>query len=220
VTLDEWVRHYEEVSCSIDSDDYFGTMMASTWSHLKQRMPDGSKAPAVKFTPRADVDLLEKQLKKSIYEKTPPNTNTTRTAELAFKALDTDSSGGVNLDEFIKALERFGMHVSGMRPGVGGLPKETVQALFNKYDTDGSGAISYKEFTVSLFAEENAGLQDAAPPKSLTGKTCYKDNEWLKGSTGIFDGIFGGGGGQTNKLRPPSGPGIGGNFNRRIGQMG
>ena len=86
VTLDEWVRHYEEVSCSIDNDDYFGTMMASTWSHLKQRMPDGSKAcparrclvephadfrspsqaPAVKFTPRADVDLLEKQLKKSI----------------------------------------------------------------------------------------------------------------------------------------------------------
>merc|ERR1719198_2803734 len=23
VTLDEWIRHYEEVSCSIDSDDYF-----------------------------------------------------------------------------------------------------------------------------------------------------------------------------------------------------
>ena len=45
-------------------------------------------------------------------EKTPPNTNTRRTAELAFKALDTDGSGGVNLDEFIKALERFGMHVS------------------------------------------------------------------------------------------------------------
>ena len=43
VSLDEWVRHYEEVSCSIDNDDYFGTMMASTWSHLKQRMPDGSK---------------------------------------------------------------------------------------------------------------------------------------------------------------------------------
>ena len=43
VTLDEWMRHYEEVSCSIDHDDYFGTMMASTWAHLKQKMPDGSK---------------------------------------------------------------------------------------------------------------------------------------------------------------------------------
>ncbi len=104
-------------------------------------------------------------------EKTPPNTNTRRTAELAFKALDTDGSGGVNLDEFIKALERFGMHVcahgppcsrreltrqvmheanrspqavfaqvAGMRQGLGGLPRDTVQALFNKYDADGSGA--------------------------------------------------------------------------------
>lgn len=95
----------------------------------------------VKYTPRSDVDLLEKKLKKSICacssfplemrkpqltsnqlcrtvhplladEKTPPNTNMKRTAELAFRALDTDGSGGVNLDEFIKALERFGMHVS------------------------------------------------------------------------------------------------------------
>jgi len=91
VTLDEWVRHYEEVSVSIDSDDYFGQMMTTTWSHLKQKMPDGSKVhgglvwtqskatslsssgslcllqvPALKFTPRADVDLLEKQLRKSI----------------------------------------------------------------------------------------------------------------------------------------------------------
>ena len=132
VTLDEWIRYYEEVSCSIDSDDYFGTMLAGTWAHLKQKMPDGSKVPAVKFTPRADVDLLEKQLRKSIYEKTPPNTNSKRTAELAFKSLDTNNSGGVDIDEFIKALERFGMHVTGMRKGVGGLPKETVQALFNK----------------------------------------------------------------------------------------
>lgn len=68
-----------------------------------------------------------------------------------------------------------------------------MQALFNKYDTDGSGAISYKEFVVALFADEYKSTQDAAPPKSLTGKTCYKDNEWLKGSNGIFDGIFGGG---------------------------
>ena len=78
--------------------------------------------------------------------KTPPNTNQRRTAELAFKSLDSDGSGGVSVDEFIKALERFGMHVQGMRPGVGGLPKDTVQALFNKYDTDGSGTCLPSDF--------------------------------------------------------------------------
>ena len=45
MTLDEWIRHYEEVSASIDSDDYFGVMIAQTWAHLKQKMPDGSKVP-------------------------------------------------------------------------------------------------------------------------------------------------------------------------------
>lgn len=144
VTLDEWIRYYEEVSCSIDSDDYFGTMLAGTWSHLKQKLPDGSKVPAVKFTPNRDVELLEKKLKESIYAKTPPNTNSKRTAELAFKALDTNGSGDVDIDEFIKALERFGMHVSGVRQGVGGLPRDVVQALFDKYDADGSGNLSYK----------------------------------------------------------------------------
>jgi hypothetical protein len=59
------------------------------------------------------------------------------------------------------------------------------------------GALSYKEFTTALFADEDKGSQDAPPPKSLTGTTCYKDNEWLKGSNGIFDGIFGGGGDRT-----------------------
>ena len=49
VTLDEWFRHYEEVSCSIDTDDYFGQMMTSTWSHLKQKMPDGSKVTIPPF---------------------------------------------------------------------------------------------------------------------------------------------------------------------------
>ena len=58
---------------------------------------------------------------------------------------------------------------------------------------DSAGNISYKEFSAALFSEEDAGSQDSAPPKSLTGKTCYKDNAWLKGSNGIFDGIFGGG---------------------------
>jgi hypothetical protein len=221
VTLEEWIKYYEEVSCSIDTDDYFGSMMTTTWSHLKQKNPDGSSAPAIKFTPRADVDLLEKQLRKSIYTKTPPNTNTRRTAELAFKSLDNDGSGGVTLEEFIKALERFGMHVAGVRPGVGGLPKATVAALFAKYDADGSGSISYKEFTEALFASEEPLAQPSKEGhKSLTGKTCYKDNEWLKGSNGIFDGIFGGGGDKSDRLRPPEGPGIGGNFNRRIGQLG
>ena len=35
VTLDEWIGYYEEVSSSIDTDDYFGAMIVSTWRCLK-----------------------------------------------------------------------------------------------------------------------------------------------------------------------------------------
>ena len=86
-----------------------------------------------------------------------------------------------------------------------------------------AGNISYKEFTDALYVNEEPKAQESKDGGggSLTGKTCYKDNEWLKGSNGIFDGIFGGGGDKSDRLRPPTdGRGIGGNFQRRIGQMG
>ena len=31
VTFDEFCEYYEGVSCSVDSDDYFGTMMKNAW---------------------------------------------------------------------------------------------------------------------------------------------------------------------------------------------
>ena len=34
-TQDEWLQYYEAISCSIDSDDYFGAMIVSTWRCLK-----------------------------------------------------------------------------------------------------------------------------------------------------------------------------------------
>lgn len=71
--------------------------------------------------------------------------NTKRAVERSFGDFDTDQSKSVTINEFIAALERYGMHVSGRRPGAGGLPMGVVQALFDKYDVDSSGTIDYKE---------------------------------------------------------------------------
>ena len=49
VTLDEWIGYYEEVSSSIDSDDYFGAMLTRCWSALKTRTADGRLVPAVSY---------------------------------------------------------------------------------------------------------------------------------------------------------------------------
>merc|ERR1712070_708356 len=70
--------------------------------------------------------------------------------------LDKNKSGTVDFDEFVSALEGFGMQVQGRRPGVGGLPMQTVRALFTKYDADQSGLLSITEFCDGLYAPENA----------------------------------------------------------------
>ena len=171
ITLDEWIKYYEEVSVSIDSDDYFGTMLAGkrqiapfishatcacarpiaapltratsplgapgTWAHLKKKAADGGKVePVVKFTAKADIERLEAKLRAYIYAKVPNDQNTKRQVQKAFSDFDTDGSGAVSITEFIKALERFGMHCAGQRPGVGGLPMDVVQGLFDKCARD------------------------------------------------------------------------------------
>ena len=133
ITLDEFIKYYEEVSCSIDSDDYFGTMIAGTWAHLKKRTNGGKAQPVVKYVAKADIDRLEKQLRAYIYAKVPNDQNTKRQVQKAFGDFDVDGSGAVSIGEFIKALERFGMHCAGQRPGVGGLPMDVVQVPIYPY---------------------------------------------------------------------------------------
>ena len=31
VTIDEWINYYEDISSSIDEDDYFGAMLTTTY---------------------------------------------------------------------------------------------------------------------------------------------------------------------------------------------
>merc|ERR1740130_1259950 len=104
VTPDEWIKHYEEVSVSIDDDDYFGQMICTTWRHLATRNSDGTKTRAIVYVPRREIDSLEMEIKKSIYSKRAV-TNSQRVVEKAFKLLDKDQSGSVDLKEFISAME-------------------------------------------------------------------------------------------------------------------
>ena len=123
------------------------------------------------------------------YAKVPNDQNTKRVVERAFNDFDADGSRNVSISEFISALERFGMHVAGKRPGVGGLPMDVVQALFDKYDKDGSGAIDYKEFTTGLFAADDEQAKPPPgppPPTKKIGKPVHDATAHLKESNHIF----------------------------------
>jgi len=191
VTFDEWLKYYEEVSVSIDSDDYFGQMLASTWAHIKRKAANGATEPVLKFTPQADVTRLEGLLRKYMYSKTVNDQNTKRVVENAFKSFDTNGSGNVDFDEFVAALERFGLHTTGRRPGVGGLPIEVVRTLFDKYDSDSSGSLDYKEFVNGLFADDDklaAASSRPAPPDSQKVPKAHpcEQTKYLKESNHIF----------------------------------
>jgi len=199
VTLAEWIGYYEEVSASVESDDYFGTMMVNTWAHLKKKNADGTRAPAITYASSAEVDKLQRELKASIYQKST-STNQRLVAERAFKEMDRDGSGNVSMDEFIAALEKFGLIMVGAKDKCpGGWPRDVVTALFTRFDADGSGSLDYREFCDALYAGEGdppplnhtfdplrpTQLRSAETGK-LIGKPCYQGNEWLKGSNHIF----------------------------------
>lgn len=170
-------------------------MISNTWHHLKKKLPDGKTAQVVNFTASADVDRLEGLLRQYMYAKVPNDQNTKRIVERAFSDFDRDNSKSISIDEFIKALERFGMHVQGRRPGVGGLPLGVVQALFDKYDADGSGCIDYTEFTKGLFRKDDELAAPPPPPAesqrkgipSASGKKALCEvTSYLKLSNHIF----------------------------------
>lgn len=59
-----------------------------------------------------------------------------------FKFYDVNSSGGVDVEEFRKAIERIGIVIP---------TEQDLRALFSIYDADGSGEIDYQEFGLQLY---------------------------------------------------------------------
>ena len=83
---------------------------------------------------------LEGALRAAIHARTDPILSEMRVLKKAFQAFDADSSGEITFDEFVAALERFGLctDVHG-RKGPGGTPSHVARAVFDYFDADGSG---------------------------------------------------------------------------------
>ncbi len=126
---------------------------------------------------RASVAQLEQKLKASIYSKSSRSMNEQRTLDAAFRKIDVDGTDSIDYDEFVDALERFGLVVAGRRPGVGGVSPEAAKALFDSYDADGSGCISSKEFSARLFAEP----PPPPPPPPAPAPSSERLAEWAGG---------------------------------------
>jgi len=66
-----------------------------------------------------------------------------------FKYFDIYDRGSVNLNDFMKSMEKIGLYYS----------VQEMEPLFKYYDRDGSGCLDYKEFSTIVFGNEGAGYK-------------------------------------------------------------
>lgn len=171
ITVQEWLDNYADISASIDTDDYFGQMMTQAWGHLKKLGASGLPEPALKqFVSQSEVDTLEKMLFDATYRRKGGSYHAQeRLINETFKIFDKDGSGDIDKKEFLKAMERFGLHIRGKgRPGVGGLPEEVVTALFDRYDADRSGTLSFREFSNGFLKKHQTVVTYSVPATEYT----------------------------------------------------
>lgn len=180
ITLDEWMDYYEEVSASIDNDDAFCAMMATTWSSIK----GAHGKPAVCFVAKKELDALEKVIFEFSYRRKGGSSQSQeKLINDAFKLFDENGSGQIDRSEFLKAMERFGVPVRGKgKQGIGGYPESVVMALFDRYDKDGSGSLNFREFSSGLlgrYQESDRGIE-SDEHKKKDRPTDPEDDSWMR----------------------------------------
>mmetsp|Transcript_12694 Transcript_12694/g.44458 ORF Transcript_12694/g.44458 Transcript_12694/m.44458 type:complete len:329 (-) Transcript_12694:108-1094(-) len=128
VTLEEFTDYYSHVSASFRSDDHFVALLENAWG-----------CPEVDPS-EADMARLAHELKEKLVSKTPDTARTDLAFAATFKKFDTDESGAVTADEFLKATWALGVPME----------KKHLQPFFARFDTDGSGRVNYDEFVKAL----------------------------------------------------------------------
>ena len=164
VTKEEFEEYYNNVSASIDNDEYFSLMMNNAWNLDGKKVTkkgwsnkDTDAAPASRgqrrgggaaaaisggasTAPKNDappMNYTEAQLMEHFRKKLAARgSRGIMGLGRSFKIADDDRSGNLGMDEFKKAIHDFRV----------GLKPEQSEKLFGVFDRDGSCAIDYDEF--------------------------------------------------------------------------
>ena len=182
VTPEEFEEYYNNISCSIDNDQYFELMMSNTWKL--------SEPPAYS---RSKPSPYKRQTKDSERPQKPPNNVSLEIlldkfrSKLAtrgsrgfigiqrqFRIMDDDNSRTISLLEFKKGMKDFRVEVS----------EDDMERLFNSIDRDCSGQLDYDELLRAIRGPMNSfrrGLVNAAWNKLDRDSSGIVDIEDLKG---------------------------------------
>jgi Ca2+-binding EF-hand superfamily protein len=160
VTKEEFEEYYNNVSASIDRDDYFEQMMNSAWNLDGSRVtkkgwgadntskakggarPGGNRGgggggAAAKKEEEPPMNYTEAQLMEVFRKKLAARgSRGIMGLGRSFKIADDDGSKNLNMEEFKKAIHDFRV----------GLNAKQSETLFGVFDRSGDGAIDYEEF--------------------------------------------------------------------------
>lgn len=166
----------------------------STWRVMPGQRPSTAPPPTVStYTARGvvsalEIDRLESMLYESVHQKVSSMRNEVRTLSETLNSMDRDGDGFLELREFVKAMERFGLHVDGHGcAGHGGLPEALVLGFFGRYDTEGSGRLNARLFVETFLGRQRAAFSiapgDGLPPTRghvgpLDGSEEARAREW------------------------------------------
>lgn len=137
ISWEGFADFYASVSAGIPyNDDYFVKMMECSWGVV-----ESSTSTEV---PSALLRKVENVLREKIRQRTKSESSESETLRKAFKQQDLENCGMISYNDFLYALEFFGIV----------LEPKVSQALFAGFDC-GDGRINYAEFSAALYQGDN-----------------------------------------------------------------
>ena len=136
VTREEFEEYYNNVSASIDSDEYFETMMNNSWK-LDQPPPKRREnAPEEQKQEEPTIGNIEEVLSKFRSQLKARGARGIIGMQRQFRIIDDDNSKTLDLQEFKKGLRDFRVQLS----------EQDAELLFRHIDRNNSGSIDINEF--------------------------------------------------------------------------
>ena len=161
ITLEEFMEYYENVSMTIDNDEYFETMLTNGWN-LNQNQEKYNKGWSNKEEePEVNKKNLAENYQEKFGDRRPGQTEEEAKEENVmtafkkfkkeilsrgsgglislnkqFKLFDENNSKTLDYDEFSRALKEYKIS----------LDNDEILKLFNQFDQNGNGIIEYEEF--------------------------------------------------------------------------
>ena len=176
ITLEEFMEYYENISMTIDSDEYFETMLNNAWNlnnqnnykkawvnkeekkeeesnnkilaqNYQEKFGDRRPGQTQEEAKEEKVNTAFKKLRKEILSR---GCGGLISLKRQFKLLDENNSKTLDFNEFSNALKEFKIN----------LLNDEITSLFNSFDKNGNGVIEYNEFINQLRGPMNQKRKD------------------------------------------------------------